>query len=247
MARPRRWADDWSSDDEYGLGLWTQSRPLARAGGSPLARAGEETEMSSEASSSEEPPSRARAVARRRRRRKPLLTAGPDCAPEAGRDGGPSGSRGPLARAGGKPSLVSSREVRRREVRFREEPEVREYIPESDSDSDSWTSGDHGHAREADLRRRGWEESDDVPRGYYDRTRWRYWWGRWWFKRYGRGPEEGGKDVPRSDDPARTLRNRRRKERKLLKRRLCGTAGDEDVGDAEPPTRRRRTVDARDL
>lgn len=236
MPRRTRWADAASdSSDESGLALWTRPRatrrtseeePPARAGVSPdadepLARAG----AVAEASDSEDPPPR--------RRTKPVLTPAANVARRRSPSPAHSRSPSPPARAGAK----GSSSARRGGVRFREEAEVREYVPESE---DSW---DPAH-ESADDWRDEWPSSQPIDaEGWWDASRWRHAHGRWWFRSRGTGPQAGGRDCPRSANPSRTARNARRKAKKLIR---------EEGARAEGETRprkmsRTRSVDSVDI
>lgn len=213
MPRWPRWADIQSdSEDESGLSLWTSSVPLARAG------------VSAARSVEAEPLARAGVGARGQPRRKAVLTPAADCVRAAGRDGGPSGSTEPPARAGVKASLVP-----RRRVHFGEDPEVREYVPESPEHSDESS------------------EEDEARRAH--RLRWRYFDGRWWRRPLGSGPMQGGSDVPPSRNPLRTLHNKRKKLRKQRRwvREQIHDDSDSDVPPWPPKRPRRAHIDGDDL
>ena len=225
---PRCRLSDMASDssDEGGLALWTMPRatrstseeePPARAGaaadqGDAPARAG----AAAEASSSEDRPAR--------RRTKPVLTPARDAARREDRSPAPSNSPTPPARAGAKGDPSA-----RRGVRFREEAEVREYVPES-ADSSDYVDASEGES--GDDWPAPWSYDAGEPEGWWDASRWRRVRGRWFFRYRGEGPEAGGSDVPRSSNPARAARNARRKAKKFRKRQR------EQEERAVPPWRR---------
>ena len=263
---PRMLWSEMASDssDEAGLALWTMPRatrstseeePPARAGApadaaEPPARAGAAADQgdpparagaAAEASSSEDRPAR--------RRTKPVLTPARDVARREDRSPAPSKSPTPPARAGAKGNPSA-----RRGVRFREEAEVREYVPES---ADSSEYVDASEDESGDDWPAPWSYDAGEPEGWWDASRWRRVRGRWFFRYRGEGPEAGGSDVPRSSNPARTARNARRKAKKLQKKRQREQEEravppwrrpKHEEGDTRPRKKRRpRTVDNDDI